>query len=109
MQVAVLGCGHVGLVTAATLASLGHEILGLDRDQEKVSLLKGGRCPFFETGLPELVEREVAAGRLRFEVDDREAIAGAAVVFICVETPARANGEANLAAVERAARWIAPA
>jgi UDPglucose 6-dehydrogenase len=108
MQVAVLGCGHVGLVTAATLASLGHEVLGLDRDQEKVSLLKGGRCPFFESGLPELVEREVAAGRLRFEVDDREAIAGAAVVFICVETPARANGEANLVAVERAARWTAP-
>jgi UDPglucose 6-dehydrogenase len=51
---------------------------------------------------------EVAAGRLRFEDDDAEAIADAAVVFICVETPARASGEANLLAIERATRWIAP-
>jgi UDPglucose 6-dehydrogenase len=108
MQVVVLGTGHVGLVTAATLAKLGHHVVGLDLDEEKISQLKSGSCPFFEPGLPELIEREVATGRLRFEVEDREAVAGAEVVFICVGTPARANGEANLVAVEGAARGIAP-
>jgi UDPglucose 6-dehydrogenase len=108
MRVVVVGTGHVGLVTAATLASLGHDVIGLDRDEEKIGQLRRGMCPFFEPGLQDLIDGEVAAGRLRFETLPDEAVAGVEVIFVCVGTPARASGEANLVAVERAARDIAP-
>lgn len=107
MRVVVVGTGHVGLVTAATLASLGHDVIGLDRDEEKIGQLKRGMCPFFEPGLQEMIDDEVAAGRLRFETEPAEAVAGVEVLFVCVGTPARSSGEANLVAVEGAARDIA--
>jgi UDPglucose 6-dehydrogenase len=107
MRVVVVGTGHVGLVTAATLASLGHDVIGLDQDEEKIGQLKRGMCPFFEPGLQEMIDDEVAAGRLRFETEPDEAVAGVEILFVCVGTPARSSGEANLVAVERAARGIA--
>ena len=107
MRVVVVGTGHVGLVTAATLAALGHDVIGLDRDEEKIGQLKRGMCPFFEPGLREIIDDGVAAGRLRFETEPDEAVAGVEVLFVCVGTPARSSGEANLVAVERAARDIA--
>jgi UDPglucose 6-dehydrogenase len=108
MRVAVIGTGHVGLVSAASLAALGHHVIGVDEDEEKIGWLRQGTAPFFEPGLQELIERGTATGHLRFEVDPAEAVAQAEVVFVCVGTPARASGEANLVAVERAARSIAP-
>lgn len=107
MRVVVVGTGHVGLVTAATLASLGHDVIGLDQDEEKIGQLKRGMCPFFEPGLQEMIDDEVTAGRLRFETEPDDAVAGVEVLFVCVGTPARSSGEANLVAVERAARGIA--
>jgi UDPglucose 6-dehydrogenase len=107
MRVVVVGTGHVGLVTAATLAALGHDVIGLDRDEEKIGQLKRGMCPFFEPGLQEIIDDGVAVGRLRFETEPDEAVAGVEVLFVCVGTPARSSGEANLVAVERAARDIA--
>lgn len=107
MRVVVVGIGHVGLVAAATLASLGHDVTGVDQDEAKVRSLERGRCPFFEPGLEELVDRGIAAGRLRFEVALEKSVPGAEVVFVCVDTPARASGEANLVAIERSARAIA--
>jgi UDPglucose 6-dehydrogenase len=107
MKVGVVGCGHVGLVTAAALAELGHEVLGTDRDAEKLALLARGETPFYEPGLAELVAKARAAGRLRFVPEVADATRGREVVFICVGTPPRADGEANLAAVERVAREIA--
>jgi UDPglucose 6-dehydrogenase len=108
MRVAVVGTGHVGLVTAATLSVLGHEVVGIDEDEEKVRLLQKCICPFFEPGLQRLIENGASSGRLRFEVDAPDAVAEADVVFICVGTPSKSTGEASLVAIERAARRLAP-
>jgi UDPglucose 6-dehydrogenase len=107
LKVAVIGTGHVGLVTCATLAALGHEVVGSDADAEKISRLRQGMMPFHEPNLPELVERYVSDGRLQLTHDASDALQEAAVVFICVGTPPRATGEANLVAIEHAAREVA--
>jgi UDPglucose 6-dehydrogenase len=107
MKVAIIGAGHVGLVTAATLASIRHDVAAVDADAEKVGMLRRGEPPFFEPGLQDLLDEQVAAGRLSFGHDARDVLPGAEVVFICVGTPANPDGEANLAAVERAAADIA--
>ena len=107
MRVSVIGTGHVGLVTAATLASFGHGVSASDSDVEKIDMLRRGEPPFFEPGLPELVDEQVAAGRLSFEYDSKAVLPGVEVVMICVGTPANPDGETNLAAVERAALDIA--
>jgi UDPglucose 6-dehydrogenase len=109
MRVGVVGCGHVGLVTAAALARLGHDVRATDRDGERLELLGRGDVPFFEPGLAELVAEGVGAGRLSFVPAIADAAADREVVFICVGTPPRADGDANLAAVERASRSIAHA
>ena len=106
MLIAVIGTGHVGLVSCATLAHLGHDVVGIDTDAEKVALLERGEAPFFEPGLQALLDETIASGRLRFSSDVADA-AAAEVVFICVGTPPKASGEANLAAVESAARDVA--
>jgi len=107
VKVAVIGVGHVGLVTAATLAHFGHEVVGLDEDAAKIESLQGGAAPFYEPGLQDLLDEVVGAGRLSFTQDSAQAIAGADCAFICVGTPARADGEANLLAVENAAWAVA--
>lgn len=104
MKLAVVGTGHVGLVQCASLAHFGHEVVGIDNDPNKIERLQAGECPFFEPGLPELVKEGMDSGRLTFTQNISEGIPGAAAVFICVGTPARASGEANLAAVEGASR-----
>jgi UDPglucose 6-dehydrogenase len=107
VRVGVIGCGHVGLVAAAALAELGHRVVGTDADLEKLTWLERGEIPFFEPGLPELVAAGRATGRLRFAETIAGAVAGCEVVFICVGTPAREDGSANLLAVETAARTVA--
>jgi UDPglucose 6-dehydrogenase len=97
----------VGLVAAAALAELGHRVVGTDADLEKLTGLERGEIPFFEPGLPELVAAGRATGRLRFAETIAGAVAGCEVVFICVGTPAREDGSANLLAVETAARTVA--
>jgi UDPglucose 6-dehydrogenase len=109
MRIGVVGTGHVGLVTCGTLASLGHEVTGVDTDAEKIAQLEAGIVPFFEPGLQELMDEAIAAGRLRFSSEVADAARDADVVFICVGTPARASGEANLSAVEQSAREVARA
>ena len=104
MRVVVVGTGHVGLVQCASLAHFGHEVVGVDNDRNKIEILESGGCPFFEPGLPELLKEGIQSGRLSFTTDISQAMPGAAAVFICVGTPARASGEANLAAVEGASR-----
>ncbi|NAZ77004.1 nucleotide sugar dehydrogenase [Kineococcus sp. T13] len=86
MRMTVIGCGYLGAVHAACMAELGHEVIGIDVDPEKVAALQAARAPFFEPGLPELLERTMATGRLRFTTDMAEA-AGSAVHFVCVGTP----------------------
>lgn len=107
MKVAVIGVGHVGLVTAATLAHFGHDVVGLDEDFAKIDTLQSGVAPFYEPGLQDLLDEVLGSGKLRFTKDASSAIEGANCAFICVGTPARADGEANLLAVENAAWAVA--
>jgi UDPglucose 6-dehydrogenase len=107
MAVGVVGTGHVGLITCLSLAEVGHHVTGYDIDRSKVEALMGGRMPFHEPGVQEALDTQLAGGRLSFTDDIAGAVAGADVVFICVGTPTRASGQANLLAVERAARDIA--
>ena len=106
MKIVVIGTGHVGLVTAATLAALGHHVTGMDGDPRVVESLRQGRCPFFEPGLDPLVKECLADGRLRFDDDAAAALDRADVAFICVGTPGRPSGEPNLVAVEQVATTI---
>ena len=107
MDIGVVGTGHVGLVTCVSLAAAGHQVVGTDVDERKIALLKDGKSPFYEPGLGEMLAELLAAGSLRFSSSSEDAVAEADVVFICVGTPARATGEANLVAVEQSAIDIA--
>lgn len=108
MRVSVIGTGYVGLVTAACLAEVGHAVVGMDDDRAKVdALVQGQALPIYEPSLEGLVRRNAAAGRLAFTADVAAAVRDAEVVFICVNTPRRPDGDADLSYVERAARRIA--
>lgn len=107
MIVAFIGHGYVGLVTASVFADLGNTVWVVGRTREKIENLKKGVTPFFEPGLAELVKRNVEAGRLKFTLDYKEAVAGSEIVFICVGTPPKATGEADLTSVFSAAESIA--
>ncbi|GAA4059458.1 UDP-glucose/GDP-mannose dehydrogenase family protein [Microbacterium laevaniformans] len=86
MKLSVIGCGYLGAVHAAAMASIGHEVVGIDVDQRKIDALSEGQAPFFEPGLQEILTAGIAAGNLRFTTDMAEA-AGAKVHFVGVGTP----------------------
>ena len=86
MRISVIGCGYLGAVHAATLASMGHSVVGIDVDAAKVEQLGRGAAPFFEPGLDELLRDGIGTGRLRFSTDFAHA-AGAELHFLCVGTP----------------------
>lgn len=85
----VIGTGYLGATHAACMAELGHEVLGVDVDEDKISVLQSGKVPFFEPGLPEVLERNIDAGRLGFSTDYDEAAQFANVHFLGVGTPQR--------------------
>ncbi len=105
-KIAVLGLGHVGLPTAVGFSSLGWEVIGADEDAAKVDLIQAGKAPFFEPGLDDLLRRSLAEGRFRVTSEVTQAIREASVVFICVGTPQREDGAADLSQVEAIARVI---
>lgn len=107
MVVTVIGHGYVGLVTAAVFADLGNTVYCVGRTREKIEKLKKGITPFFEPGLVEVVKRNIEANRLHFTLSYEDAVKGADVVFICVGTPSKDNGEADLTQVFNAAASIA--
>lgn len=107
MQIGIIGTGHVGLVSAVCLAKLGHTVVGTDENLEKVEALSKGQAPFFEPEVDDLLADGLGNGRLEFSHDPVLAVRGANAVLISVGTPPRATGEANLIAVERAARTVA--
>ncbi len=86
MRLSVIGCGYLGAVHAACMAKLGHDVVGIDVDVEKVSLLNSGQAPFYEPGLPELLSESLGTGRLRFSTDMSD-VEGASVHFVAVGTP----------------------
>ncbi len=106
-NLAVVGVGHVGLVTGACFADLGNRVVGLDTDQERINGLLRGQLPIYEPGLEELVGRNVDAGRLSFTTSYEEAIRQAEFIFIAVGTPGGVEGEADLKYVRQAAESIA--
>src|SRR5438128_6737859 len=85
-RISVIGLGYVGLVTAAGLAELGHQVIGVDIDDDKVARLGRGELPLYEPGLDNLVARNRAAGRLRFTGDYSRAVPPAEFVFVAVNT-----------------------
>ena len=112
MRISVIGCGYLGAVHAACLARLGHDVVGIDLDAGKVTLLSGGHAPFYEPALDDLLTELEGSGRLRFTTD-MAAARGAKVHFICVGTPQkRGENGADLryveAAVESLASYVSP-
>ncbi|POX65931.1 UDP-glucose 6-dehydrogenase [Microbacterium sp. Ru50] len=93
MRLSVIGCGYLGAVHAAAMASIGHEVVGIDVDERKIASLSNGEAPFFEPGLQEILSEGLASGQLRFSTDMADA-AGAAVHFIGVGTPQQKDGYA---------------
>ncbi len=103
----MIGTGYVGLVTGGCLADLGHEVVCVDIDQEKIAKLKKGLIPIYEPGLEELVKRNAKEKRIAFTTSLKEGVKKASVVFIAVGTPPKENGEADLTFVENVAKEIA--
>ena len=109
MDVTVIGCGYVGLVTGTCLASIGHNVIGVEKIPEKLAALKRGDCPIFEPGLAELQTQNMEAGRLRFTHDVKEAVAEADVVYLAVGTPPKEDGTVDMSYLEGAGREVCEA
>ncbi len=107
--IAVVGCGHVGLVMAAGLAELGHRVIGVDRNPELVDRLCRREIPIREDGLPELIDRGLSSGRLTFTTSYDAAIPDAEFIFLAVDTPATLGGAADLRNIRSATASIASA
>jgi UDPglucose 6-dehydrogenase len=105
MRVCVVGTGYVGLTTGVSLAFLGHQVTCVDSDQSKVDMLTGGHCPIYEPGMDELLAE--AAGNLRFTTGYADAVPGADVVFVAVQTPSAPDGSPDLRYLRAAAESVA--
>lgn len=109
MNISIIGCGYVGLVTGAVFAHLGNNVACADIDQGRIAALSAGDCPIYEPGLPELLERNLRQGRLAFTTSTARAVSESENVFICVGTPSDGNGATELSQIEAAAASIARA
>ncbi len=107
MKIAVAGAGYVGLVTAACLAELGNNVVCVDVDEDKIKKLSNNIIPIYEQGLEKLVIKNKKAKRLGFSTELSKAIKESEIIFICVGTPPKENGEADLSYVDNVARAIA--
>lgn len=107
MKATIIGTGYVGLTTGVCLADLGHDITCVDNDLSKIEKLNQGKSPIFEPGLEELIVKNKEAGRLSFTSHLKPAVESGEVIFICVNTPPKADGQADLKYVEGVAREIA--
>ena len=112
MRITVIGCGYLGAVHAASMSELGHDVIGIDVDPDKIALLAAGESPFYEPGLPELLRSSLASGRLHFSTEMAEA-KGSTVHFVAVGTPQRpGENAADLryvdAAIDGLIPWLSP-
>src|SRR3989440_728150 len=107
MKLTIIGTGYVGLVTGTCFAEVGHEVICVDNNAEKVEVLRKGKMPIYEPGLDELVEKNVAAGRLQFTTSTPEGVEKSDVIFIAVPTPPLPDGSVDLSFIEKVAREIA--
>ena len=107
MNITVIGCGYLGAVHACAMAELGHRVVGVDVDRDKVESLAEGRAPFHEPGFTEILRRRIEAGGLTFTTDF-SAICGAQAHFVAVGTPQGPGGAADLTHVEAAVEAMKP-
>src|SRR5215813_529666 len=107
MDISIIGYGYVGLVTGACFADVGHHVICIDNDAEKVKQLKAGEIPIYEPGLDEIVYRNVSARRLHFTDSIQEGVERSQIIFIAVPTPPLPDGDVDLSFVEKVAREIA--
>ena len=106
MRVCVIGTGYVGLVTGVCLAHIGHHVICIDNNEEKVKLMKSGQSPIYEPGLSELMQSSAASGNLEFSTDLEAGVKHGEILFIAVGTPALPTGESDTRYVEAVARGI---
>ena len=109
MKIAVVGTGYVGLVAGTCFAEIGNDVICVDIDAEKISMLKDGKVPIYEPGLEEMVRRNAEDQRLTFTTHLPDAVKASQIVFIAVGTPQGPNGNANLEYVKATAKGIAKA
>jgi UDPglucose 6-dehydrogenase len=107
MDISIIGSGYVGLVTGTCFADVGHHVICVDNDSEKVKQLKAGEIPIYEPGLEEIIHRNVSARRLHFTGNIQEAVERSQIIFIAVPTPPLPDGDVDLSFVEKVAREIA--
>jgi len=107
MKLGIIGTGYVGLVTGVCFADLGNEVICADNDEKKIELLNKGDIPIYEPGLEEMAKKNREKGRLSFTSDLREVVVNSEILFICVGTPPRDDGSADLTAIEKVSRVIA--
>ncbi|HIK54444.1 MAG TPA: UDP-glucose/GDP-mannose dehydrogenase family protein [Synechococcales cyanobacterium M55_K2018_004] len=106
MRVCVIGTGYVGLVTGVCLAHIGHQVICVDNNEEKVKLMQSGQSPIFEPGLSELMQASIQAGRIEFTSDLAKGVGHGEILFIAVGTPPLPTGESDTRYVEAVARGI---
>ncbi|MDB9309387.1 UDP-glucose/GDP-mannose dehydrogenase family protein [Aphanizomenon sp. CS-733/32] len=106
MRVCVIGTGYVGLVTGACLAHIGHDVICIDNNEEKVKLMKSGQSPIFEPGLSEIMQSAINSGNIQFSSDLAAGVHHGEILFIAVGTPPLPNGESDTRYVEAVARGI---
>src|SRR6202034_1296256 len=109
MKLTIIGTGYVGLVTGTCFAEVGHHVICVDNNADKVKMLQAGGIPIYEPGLEELVKKNVAAGRLSFTTSTAEGVQKSDVFFIAVPTPPQPDGSVDLSYIEKVARDIAAA
>jgi len=107
LRLSVIGCGYVGLVTGACLAEAGHEVVCTDIDRERIAKLNAGGVPIYEHHLEQILASARKAGKISYTADAGEAIRAGDTIFICVGTPPKDSGEADLSAIDHVARQIA--
>ena len=109
MRISVLGLGYVGAVSAGCLAQEGHDVIGVDPEQRKVDLINAGKTPIIEKDIGQIIERQVAAGRLAATMDVVDAVQRSDLVMVCVGTPSRSNGDIELKYIRRVCEEIGTA
>jgi len=109
MNISIIGTGYVGLVTGTCFAEVGHNVVCVDCDAAKIAMLKAGGIPIYEPELKEIVEKNTAAGRLRFTTSTKEGVEASDIIFIAVPTPPLPDGSVDLSFIEGVARDIASA
>jgi UDPglucose 6-dehydrogenase len=107
MDISIIGSGYVGLVTGACFADVGHNVICVDNDPQKIESLQAGKVPIYEPGLEEVIHRNVSAHRLRFSSSIKEGVDNSQIVFIAVPTPQQSDGSVDLSFIEKVSREIA--